>query len=521
MRYAVAAALLSALSFTIQSADAQQRKSTTNHAAVVTPFVDGQTVGLAHVDLSQLKVGPLFDETADFIESGQVIGPLPQSREAIDEFKKNLAKWLEMIELAGIRHVYLLMTLEDLPNKQPAVIVPLPEDSAQQGMAEFLLAGFGEKVHKLAGALVACDDEQWTRLSGVQPVDRPEMAAAFQAVGDSTAQLLILPNADARRVVEELLPKLPDQVGGAPSTVLTRGAQWVAVGVKAPPGLSIEFVVQSSDEPAAAALRDLWGTALRFAAADKALRELAPTIDQAAELLTPRLDGDRLSLRLENEGIAALSAALKPPANVVRRITGGRKSINNLKMMALAMHVHHDAHKRFPAAASYDADGKPLLSWRVHILPYVDQLALYEKFRLDEPWDSDHNRELIERMPDIYRSPASRLDDSGRTNYLLPTGEHALFSGREGPRFKDIIDGTSNTIMIVEADDDQAVEWTKPDDLTIDPESPARGLGGLYEDGFYAAYCDGSVRRLPDTIAADTLRALFTRNGRESVPPLP
>src|SRR6185295_2767398 len=114
-------------------------------------------------------------------------------------------------------------------------------------------------------------------------------------------------------------------------------------------------------------------------------------------------------------------------------------AMNNLKIIGLAMHNYHDTNQRFPAAAIYDKQGKPLLSWRVAILPYLNQKQLYESFHLDEPWDSEHNRKLIPRMPAEYAAagampppgakPAPAL---GKTRYVLPTGKIALFQNEKG-----------------------------------------------------------------------------------------
>ena len=114
------------------------------------------------------------------------------------------------------------------------------------------------------------------------------------------------------------------------------------------------------------------------------------------------------------------------------------------------------------------------MSWRVHILPFIDHNSLFKQFHLDEPWDSPHNRTLIDKMPSIYRMPMSKTE-KGRTNYLLPVGGGAAFEADKPTTFKDITDGTSNTIMTVEVDDEHAVIWTKPEDLQFDPNDPIEG----------------------------------------------
>jgi prepilin-type processing-associated H-X9-DG protein len=138
----------------------------------------------------------------------------------------------------------------------------------------------------------------------------------------------------------------------------------------------------------------------------------------------------------------------------------------------------------------------------------VDQANLYKQFHLDEPWDSPHNKTLIAKMPPIFRAPASRLKmQEGRTNYVLPVGPGTAFVGRKPLTFpKDIPDGTSNTIMILEVNDDRAVLWTKPDDLAFDPKQPLKGLGGLDKEGFNVAMFDGSARFVSGKVSPETLR---------------
>lgn len=185
------------------------------------------------------------------------------------------------------------------------------------------------------------------------------------------------------------------------------------------------------------------------------------------------------------------------------------QSKNNLKMIGLAMHNYHDTHGRFPPAFSTDKDGKPLLSWRVLILPFVEQDVLYRKFKLDEPWDSDHNRKLIAEMPELYHAPGSK-SEAGKTNYLTVRQKTSAFPGADKMRLADIVDGTSNTIMVLEASDAAAVTWTKPDDF-VPPMDPATGLVGLRRRGFLAVACDGAVHKFKATIDRDALKNLFNR----------
>ena len=216
-----------------------------------------------------------------------------------------------------------------------------------------------------------------------------------------------------------------------------------------------------------------------------------------------------------------IQLAIAEITDKVKMSTGRQVSQNNLKQIALAMHSYHDVYRGFPPPALTDKNKKPLLSWRVAILPFIEQQQLYRQFKLDEPWDSEHNKKLIPVMPSIYADPRGKNKDAGQTYYQVFVGPGSAFEpmNRQGPgniRITDILDGTSNTLMVVEAG--KPVIWTKPDDLPFHPDKALPKLGGLFPDGFHAALCDGSVRFIRRTVPPATLRLLIIRNDGNVVP---
>ena len=212
---------------------------------------------------------------------------------------------------------------------------------------------------------------------------------------------------------------------------------------------------------------------------------------------------------------AIISAVMMPALQQAREQSRQATCSRNFRMLGLAMHNYHSTHGNFPARYS-EANGKPALSWRVHLLPYLEQEPLYRQFHLDEPWDSEHNRKLISQMPAIYRNPNQSSDD-GKTVFLVADGEGVLLDDKKGVSLADVTDGSSNTIMTVEANFDSAVIWTKPDDLSYDPKTPLRGLGSLRPGGFQAGMADGSVHFISNAVDLEVLRGLFTRKGGETV----
>lgn len=220
-------------------------------------------------------------------------------------------------------------------------------------------------------------------------------------------------------------------------------------------------------------------------------------------------------------------ALLLPAVQATRGAAQRAQCTNNEKQILLAFHNFHDTMRRFPASAIRDQQGKPLLSWRVAILPYIEQQSLYDQFHLDEPWDSPHNKALIAQMPNIYLCPSEppELRTRGLTTYQVIVSPGALFEDRVedrppgfpgdyGMRMADVTDGTSNTIALAESS--QPVPWSKPDDPLANPNGPP-SFGSKHPGGFNAGFADGSVKFIKDSINPQTLQALTTRNGGEVV----
>jgi hypothetical protein len=221
-------------------------------------------------------------------------------------------------------------------------------------------------------------------------------------------------------------------------------------------------------------------------------------------------------VRLRKTGGTVISVRLERLSSVDQRYVKARGRWRAVAKIGLAMHSYEMAEGTLPKPASCARDGRPLLSWRVRLLPYLKEKATYDKFRLDEPWDSTHNVRLLKEMPEVFR--LSREEHDGKTSVMLFVGEGTPFGGgNTGPRFRDIADGLSHTMMAVEAGADKAVPWTKPEDLIYDEENPVAALGAIPAEGFWAVFFSGEVRLFPKDIASGFLRALITHDGGEPV----
>lgn len=185
----------------------------------------------------------------------------------------------------------------------------------------------------------------------------------------------------------------------------------------------------------------------------------------------------------------------------------------NLQRLASAMIAYADSQKSLPPAAIRDSNGRPLLSWRVLVLPYLEQNKLYKEFKLDEPWDSPHNLRLLNRMPEIYAiGPQNKQSRKSLTHYQVFVGPGTAFASPTGLRLPQDLPDPSHTILIAEAA--EPVPWTKPEDLIYDPSRPLPRLGDLFpRKGTQFAMADGTARSTWQDSSDKTLRALITCNG--------
>jgi hypothetical protein len=230
-------------------------------------------------------------------------------------------------------------------------------------------------------------------------------------------------------------------------------------------------------------------------------------IDIALDI-PPGLDNVQLT-------VPVMMALLVPAVQKVREAAARTQKNNNLRQLAIAVHNYHGEKNKLPTGAICDKTGKPLLSWRVAMLPYIEQEELYKKFKLDEPWNSDHNKKLIPLMPKTFASVDDANPKPGHTHFRAFVGGGALFDWNQATTLARVADGTSNTLMIAEATD--SVPWSAPQELEYDPKGKLPRLGLPGSNRFSVAFADASIRSIRSSLREATLRALITRAGGEQI----
>lgn len=469
----------------------------------VTPiqkYLDTSTAVVAWIDVNETD----FDGLRDFALKHDI--PV----EPMTEVKK-LQQVLKTLKL---QRVYILGSLQEITSGIPLIVLPCTPENVD-GVEVVASTTFDSKPIAVtkdgSNVLIGSDavvDRYSKSKSGEAPV---QLLAEIGKAEYSSAAILRVPAAQSV-LLSPLLPNLLDGVKATPDEVatMTKGLlslQTVSVSSSVPPTEGRLNLILNSEADAkvfASTLNEL-------------IRRTAPETADGLQFTSTKNEVVHHSENSKQIMVTMKCVAqLLTPARLSAQQT---QKLNSLKQIALAMHNFYDVYGYFPPQALSSDDGKKLLSWRVLILPFLDQVELYQKFRLDEPWDSEHNIKLAAEIPFAYsgsRDAAKNTD--GKTRMQVPLHKQSVF-GRKGggTSFRDITDGTSNTLMVVQVTESKAVVWTKPEDLVIDATDIKASVIAQGSDKFLACLCDGSARALSSKNSNETLLKLITMNGGEII----
>jgi hypothetical protein len=342
-----------------------------------------------------------------------------------------------------------------------------PSGVLERGVAEL------KGKHHMTGAFAITDE----MIKKIPPDARPMVAPFLETKG-----ILFSSDAADKSVTEITLVFDADDKAGAAKEAL--------VGFK---DLAIKALPALKGEGA-----NIPNMAQGMAMAEAALRDL--TIAQNGKDVT-------VKMQMDSAAAAVLPGLILPAIQKVREASAGSQSANNLKQLAVAMINYADAHQgQLPPFVKYSAAGKPLWSWRVELLPYLEQGAMYNQLKQDEPWNGPNNRNVLANMPAVFKHPNQNQFQKNQTHYQVFQGQGAVFNaGQRQTQIKypaGIPDGTSNTIMIVEARN--PVNWAAPNVLDVSvfftPQGPHNFapfmLGVVNNQPINAVMFDGSLRKI-------------------------
>ncbi|MGF1578866.1 MAG: DUF1559 domain-containing protein [Gemmataceae bacterium] len=475
----------------------------------ISSFVEPQTLAVAHINIEKIDEEAVVKVVEKFLDGAE-----EGTKKVLEAIRsKRLGSSRQLLLRMGIKDIYTVASYRD-PFRSPAyAVVPLKEERDAMLLKTFL--GFLPKVKTavIRKCLVIANNEATlAHLKGLQSAPSQYLSDAFARTEGSAARVVLLLPANVSPAMSEVIPRLPQEWGGLSVKPLTHGFHYGVLSVKLTPKLVVKVEVESKNPNAARQLQKVLAKILSEAIRTEGVQQVLPGVEKVAAQVESQVVKKSIVLTIKEKDIVAVVAPLAKKFQIAVKRS---QSQNNLKLIGLAMHNYLDTHGTFPPAATFDKQEQPLLSWRVHVLPYLNQNELYKQFKLDEPWDSPHNKKLIAKMPKVFRRAGSAAG-RGETTYLVPVGKNTIFGVKDGCKILTISDGTSNTILAVDVDDKSAVIWTKPEDLKVDKNNPKRGMLG-HKQGFNVLFADGSVRSISKTIDAKVLRGLMTRNGGEIV----
>jgi len=368
MRMAIALGLVAA---SCLPAAGQARFDAASAARTVAPFIDEQTFLVARLDVARLDVRAIFAKARQFlspVRSDRQLGPMMEKRLAAAE--RLVAAWVAGFRRAGGKDVYLVVSLTDLPRSPVFAVVPLHGRAEPGTMIRFLRSLSAnrpasapaktpplplqiEEVVQMGRAVVVGQKHHLARLAENKPTPRPEIAQAFAAAGDGAVQIALIPTLDAPKVIQDMMPTLPEELGGGSSTAITKGLLWAALGVKTPPGMSLRVVIQSQDAASARALRGVLekvvALVLEQADKDRPPPGLMDALRANLPRLLPAVQGDRLVQALGESVIDEMVADVLTPALAAARGAALRSVImGNAAAILRGVHMYYSDHKTWP-----------------------------------------------------------------------------------------------------------------------------------------------------------------------------
>ncbi|MDR2705489.1 MAG: DUF1559 domain-containing protein [Planctomycetaceae bacterium] len=545
-------------------------------AEEIAPLVSENTIVVAHIDSATFSLKDfygsiktnsqmLLDAVASIPEMNATMKSAIDSYCPSQEFIQQIdtifpvaeKEFQEHYKMTGIRDFYYLAMLDGTPISD-FLVVPLrsginKEFLESQNFTEIngFMILYGKAFRRTLQQGTSQEMVRFAFQTGFVKTHRPEIAKAFALAGNKPIKAVAFFPAYTKTLFTQITPTLPEPLNKIPVAQITDGLRYAAAGFDFNTFRG-EITICSKDQASAEQFRNI---VLSFSDVIKEFQKMkelqknntdeliismrwgefiGSLIKQNSDFLFPPPNDGKMIIRYQSTDSADdMKKLLVSINNIVKHLRTDQmvqqeNCVKNIRNIILAMHNYYDRNKSLPPAYTLNKDGKPLQSWRVLLLPYLEHAALYEQIRLDEAWDSEWNKQFHNQCPVVFQCSTMTDEEkkSGGTSYSLVIGKQTYpVPGKRKFLFSDVTDGTSNTIAVIERK--TPVNWMQPDaELTENAvfrgvTDSASGVGLRHQkgedNGFNTGWLDGSVRFIEEKIPLEKWKAFLTISGGEVV----
>ena len=486
------------------------------------PALVTQSVAIIKVDLRRLNISALCDRLCT--SSTEI---LATERARLKLLAETFQGGLNDLQSAGAEDLNVIFKLGPFIPSNRVIVLRCTDVPAANRVAKRLtelqgLFGLNPKI-QIRDSLVVIQtseygESHWSTQIAEPPVwlklhtetELAQLSAAITAGNNAPIQIVFALTPDQQKVLEECSPETyGDGPNGAPTGI--GNLRWISLALD-PELKRLNFTIQTETHESATAIREIVKNAIRQVSAIESLQQNLPPFSKWLNAVEPQQADSQIVFDFADADFDQALDAIASPILQSRRSQHYSKSISKLGKIAKAMWAYEEQHGHLPPAFSVAADGQRLHSWRVLLLPHLGYQELFDRFNLNEPWNSEHNRNVSSEIPNEYRD----LELGLRTRMLAPTGKNTAIS-ETGVKLIEIVRGTVATILLIEAPDALAVHWTEPSDFLADGKDLVSQLIPANSAGFWMATADTGCHFVPSGTMEILLRSALQINDKRMI----
>lgn len=476
------------------------------------PLVDAQTLAVARIQPQKLDLARLGIRLRSLFPSG---------RTAITKWLVSAEQLQSQFEEADISELFVILSTHTGPGYRPIFCLPLSDQVTASQVEKWLPEAWKSEyeIRKFASSWIAAPEPTFDRLQTYAKYANAEDAKMREAVldqlfgGEESVRLAAGLSADHRRAIREREIQLPDWLGGGFAAEVLAPVELLTLSGESQEQTSLRLSATSTSE--ADVVRGILHRVLIAALTHINVPEIEAR--QFAQTLQTTNRIVELELSTAGQAFASFVEGIAPALDSQLLALAKAQAMQQMRSICIQILNHHGAYKFLPPAGGIEKNEnfKGSFSWRVHILPFLGdaEAELYRQFKLNEDWDSQHNRQFIAKMPAVFLMPNSSLTiEQGRSNFCVPTGEDTMWPRDKIITFDDITDGTANTISVLEVRDELAQIWTKAEPFIVDPQRLDEQLGGHFGSEFLVSFANGAMGFRSLGIDPKQFTSMLTRN---------